>query len=221
MQIRTWPAALATFLVVGGMAAYAASTITLGWGPVSHETLAGYRVYYGTTSGEYTESVDVGNVTAATISGLPDCVTQYVAVKAYAENGNESETFSNEISGWPRPSFVNVTRFDDPEKSYLEAPDSGVVQQQLNVYGGNFQSGVSSRIWPEYHGLTVVRTHRSSCSRILITFEIASDIQGGSVAVDVFNPDGVYGPLDFNVMTVVVPVVPNVVREDLLPPVVE
>ena len=77
--------------------------ITLAWDPVTTnvdgtpiEDLAGYRLYYGTSSGNYTHVIDVGNVTEYTVYNLKSGV-YYFAVTAYDVAGNESD-FSNEIS---------------------------------------------------------------------------------------------------------------------------
>ncbi len=59
--------------------------------------LAGYRVYYGTSSGEYTQVQDAGNVTEQTLDNLTDGQTYYFAVTAYDHSGNESG-YSNEVS---------------------------------------------------------------------------------------------------------------------------
>lgn len=59
--------------------------------------LNGYIVYYGTSTGSYSQSVDVGNVTAYSVTGLSDGATYYFAVSAYDTSGNES-TKSNEIT---------------------------------------------------------------------------------------------------------------------------
>ncbi len=58
--------------------------------------LAGYKVYYGTTSGGYSSSVDVGNVTSTKVGNLAKNVTYYFAVTAYDTAGNES-IYSNEV----------------------------------------------------------------------------------------------------------------------------
>ena len=53
-------------------------------------------MHYGTTSGDYDYSVDVGNFTSCTISGLQEGATYYFAVTAYIDNC-ESD-YSDEIS---------------------------------------------------------------------------------------------------------------------------
>jgi hypothetical protein len=59
--------------------------------------LAGYKVYHGTSSLDYTWDADVGNVTTYKIDGLTPEITYFFAVTAYDTSGNESE-FSNEVS---------------------------------------------------------------------------------------------------------------------------
>lgn len=57
--------------------------------------LTGYRIYYGTSSGQYSNSVDVGTFTSSVISGLTVGETYYFVVTAYDTAGNESG-YSNE-----------------------------------------------------------------------------------------------------------------------------
>ena len=59
--------------------------------------LQGFRIYYGTSSRNYSHSIDVGNVTIYTANNATDGVIYYVAVTAYDSLGNESD-YSNEVS---------------------------------------------------------------------------------------------------------------------------
>ena len=66
----------------------------LHWSPVESSDeciIAGYKVNYGTTSGEYTQVVDVGNVTLCDLDLLPLVPTQayYFAVNAYSTTGQD------------------------------------------------------------------------------------------------------------------------------------
>jgi hypothetical protein len=77
-------------------AAHAAS-VDLEWDPNIEPELAGYKIYWGTSSGNYTSSIDVGETTTYTLSGLDEGKTYYFAATAYDGDGNESG-YSNQIS---------------------------------------------------------------------------------------------------------------------------
>ena len=59
---------IATFVLLGATAAQAA-TLTLAWDP-NPEPVSGYILYWGSQSGQYTQSLNVGKVTSRTLSGL-------------------------------------------------------------------------------------------------------------------------------------------------------
>ena len=75
-------------------------SVALAWDASSNLAVTGYRVYYGVASGNYTNSVTVGNVTTNTVPGLASGVTYFFATTAYTASGQESP-FSNEISFVP------------------------------------------------------------------------------------------------------------------------
>ncbi|MCI0620413.1 MAG: fibronectin type III domain-containing protein [Acidobacteria bacterium] len=87
---------LAVVSLLGGtqFIAYGAD-VSLSWSPNSESDLAGYKVYYGTSSHNYSSSVNVSKVTSYTLTGL-NAGTYYFAVTAYDTAGNES-SFSNEV----------------------------------------------------------------------------------------------------------------------------
>ena len=72
-------------------------SVSLAWTPSADPTVAGYRVYYGVASRSYTNIVDAGNTTSATISGLIEGTTYYFAATAYDTLGLESD-YSDEAS---------------------------------------------------------------------------------------------------------------------------
>ena len=82
-----------------------ASPKTLSWdAPTTYtdgtalSNLAGYKIYVGTSHGNYTRSIDVGNVTTCTIDSLSLAPgTYYFAATEYDSEGKES-AFSNEVS---------------------------------------------------------------------------------------------------------------------------
>lgn len=75
----------------------ATSTVSVAWNPSTDPTVAGYRVYSGTSSGVYTQETDAGNATSATLTGFNAGQTYFFAVTAYNSSGLESAP-SNEIS---------------------------------------------------------------------------------------------------------------------------
>jgi fibronectin type 3 domain-containing protein len=79
------------------LAALATQSVTLIWNPSSDTNVAGYRIYYGTVSQDYTSVVTVGNVTNATITGLADGTTYFFAATTLDAAGDES-AFSNEAT---------------------------------------------------------------------------------------------------------------------------
>jgi hypothetical protein len=72
-------------------------SVTLAWDPNPEPDVNGYSVYYGTFPRIYTQSTNVGNVTVATVYGLPEGATHYFALTAKNTSGLESD-FSNEIT---------------------------------------------------------------------------------------------------------------------------
>jgi uncharacterized protein YtpQ (UPF0354 family) len=71
-----------------------AGDVSLAWDPNTEPVLAGYWLFYGTASGQYSTQLDVGNVNTFTVSNLVPG-TYYFAAKAYGINGEQSG-FSNE-----------------------------------------------------------------------------------------------------------------------------
>ena len=75
-----------------------AGQVNLAWDPNTQSTLGGYKLYYGTASGNYSSNVDVGNKTAYTVANLQDGAKYYFAVKAYDTTKTVESGFSNEVS---------------------------------------------------------------------------------------------------------------------------
>ena len=72
---------------------HAAESVTLAW---DAERAVGYRLHYGTASGNYTQIQDVGNRTMATVSNLTAGQTWFFVVTAYNAGGESPP--SNEVS---------------------------------------------------------------------------------------------------------------------------
>jgi len=71
--------------------------VTLAWDRSPDSSVTGYRIHYGAASGNYTNSIVVGNVTTNAVQELTSGVTYFFAITAFAASGLESG-FSNETS---------------------------------------------------------------------------------------------------------------------------
>jgi len=110
----------------------------------SSDNIIGYRIYYGTSQGNYPEKVECGNVTDYTVSGLVEDVTYYLVARAYNQygestNSNEvtcliisfsggvvtkvfGETSDSDYKGVVQDTFININA------------EIGVASQTLNTY---------------------------------------------------------------------------------------
>ena len=98
-----------------------AAQATLAWDQNPESDIAGYKIHYGTVSGNYQYDVDVGNSTSCTISGLTEGTKYYFAATAYNAAG-ESE-LSQEISY--TPSAAPNTPSDSLDEVIIDDGDSG------------------------------------------------------------------------------------------------
>ncbi len=71
-----------------------AAQLSVGWNPCT-VPVAGYKVYYGVSTGQYTNSVDAGNSLGCTLQNLSDS-TYYIAATDYDAYNNTSG-FSTEL----------------------------------------------------------------------------------------------------------------------------
>ena len=112
-----------------------AATANLRWDTNQDLDLAGYVIYYGTASYNYTTAVNVGLVQNHEIMGLPDGTTYYFSMTAYDTAGNES-AFSQEIAfTTPVPSDRSGKLGNPPEPSD-SSDDSDIQSDSSGSSGG-------------------------------------------------------------------------------------
>lgn len=94
-------------ILLGATSRVEAANVSLAWDPSTNNVdgtpltdLAGYKIYYGTTSQVYAAIIDVGPVTTATVTNLPAGVTYFFVVTCYDTFGVES-VFSQELAWTP------------------------------------------------------------------------------------------------------------------------
>src|ERR1700761_1879277 len=74
-----------------------ADSVKISWVADGSSQVAGYKIYQGTTSHNYTKSVKVSKTsTSTTITGLTTGTTYYFAATSYDSAGNQS-AYSDEI----------------------------------------------------------------------------------------------------------------------------
>ena len=87
---------LTAILVVLPGSCYSAQ-VTIAWDANSEPEVAGYKLHYGTSAGQYPSLSDVGGQTACMLAGLQAGVAYFFAATAYDTYGNQS-SYSQEVT---------------------------------------------------------------------------------------------------------------------------
>ncbi len=137
--------ALALFFLLSAFAlpAYAGS-LNLAWDPVSSPLVAGYVIHYGPAAGSYTASVDVGNVTTATVSALTEGATYHFVVAAY-DSAHAEGGLSNDVAA--------VIKYAVPVANFAASTVSGAAPLALNFINSSTGS-ITSYAWTFGDGTT-------------------------------------------------------------------
>lgn len=96
VDIPKRPSAKTSVVLIHGSVVPLTNCVTLAWDASTNTTVTSYKIYAGVNSGNYTNSVVVGNVLTATMCSLPVNVTNYFVVTALDGTSLES-TYSNEV----------------------------------------------------------------------------------------------------------------------------
>lgn len=109
-----WTILRAVFLMVGlGVVSFcekasAQQTLTIAWDAVTNTATAGYILYYGAQSQNYTNSLNAGTNTSIKVSNLQVGVNYYFAVTAYNTAGVEGTPSAEIVSRTaPVPFLIN------------------------------------------------------------------------------------------------------------------
>ena len=120
-----------------------ASTVTLAWDQNLEPGIAGYRVHYGTSAGNYNYSVNTGNYASCTISGLQEGTTYYFAVKAYVSSEIESG-FSEEVA-------YTIPISPQPSDSVISEPEIYLSDSSIDLFkkGPNYFARAYVTVWDD------------------------------------------------------------------------
>ena len=120
---------LCVFLVaclLGTASALQAATVQ--WNPNPESDIAGYKLSYGTQTGVYTTSIDVGNVTTWNLTLTPG-TRYFVVIQAYNTGGLYSAYSAEVIYDAPPAPTPTLTSL---------SPSSGTIATAVTISGSNF-----------------------------------------------------------------------------------
>ena len=130
---------LFVLLMLAAMHATAGS-LALAWDPVNDPRVVGYKVHYGTSSGNYTAQMDAGNVTTSTVPNLADGATYYFAVTAY-DGSLVQSGFSNEVVGTVAAAPVGA-----PVANFTASTTTGTAPLAMN-FTSTSTGSISTYAW--------------------------------------------------------------------------
>jgi len=122
-----------------------AADIQLGWDPPPAQ-VTGYKLYYGTSSGDYSGVVDVGSQTSYNLSGLEGDQGYYFTVTAYDDVGNESP-FADEVSATLTASYS-----DPPNPLGADAFDEAGDSEVSDASGAGNHVTTTGATWTSQRG---------------------------------------------------------------------
>jgi hypothetical protein len=157
--------------------------VTLAWDLVPG--VAGYRIYYGQVSRLYASSVDVGNSTSMTVSGLTSGVSYYFAVTAYDQQGFESD-FSFEIS-YTVPPSGSTSSIPDTESGtaqYLTSQTFGTVRNGYSGFLGMQILVGSNPITVTTLGRMMLDGNNSVHTVKFVNASDGTDVPGGTASIE-------------------------------------
>jgi hypothetical protein len=151
---------LTVLIIIAMVSVASAKTVTLAWDANTEPDVAGYMIYYslgnpgppynGVGASEGDSPVNVGLVTTATLSNIPDDVDLYVSATAYNTSGSESvntpDVFSAAVITIPDGSNTKSVTLDwdeNPEydvigyKVYYSVGTAGPPYNGTGAYEGD------------------------------------------------------------------------------------
>ncbi len=115
--------------------------------------VTGYKIYYGTSEGNYTENIDVGNVTQYSISllSLAEGTTYYFVVRAYdvSSESDNSNTAKYTVGGAAADTELPTISIDLP----TSGPSYNSITSSVDISGtASDNKGVTQVIWSNSAG---------------------------------------------------------------------
>jgi len=207
-------AAFAVLLIgLADPASTIAATLRVSWASGTEGDLAGYRLKYGTSPGQYDADIDVGLTTSWELPDLEVNQRYYVVVTAYDQSGNRSDP-SAEVSARIPSSLAPIPALD----AALEASTNSIyaLRGRSNVfvlYGRNFAVGADVDLGA---GINPGTTVRNSQGNIQFVAAVTAQATTGPRTVTVSNPDGGVGSRSESLTVVKSPDINDDCRVDVI-----
>ncbi len=176
-------ASLYAFLLTLAAPVFAAGSITLAWDAVNSPNVRGYVIHYGPSAGSYNGSVDVGNITTASVTNLTEGATYHFAVAAYDTTHTEGGR-SNDAAG--------TVAYKVPVASFTASATSGKAPLALN-FTNSSTGAITSYSWTFGDGTT---------STVANPVKVYSTAGTYTVALKVTGPGGANTSTKSNYITV-------------------
>ncbi len=173
---------MSVFLMMSSPQAASAANADIGWN-ASSGSVAGYNVYYGTSSGNYTTTLNVGNATTATLQNLSSPV-YYITVAAYSASSYMSPLSSplviyalNASAGAGGAISSSGTSFQSSggSKTFTITPASGYIISDVKVDGNSVGPVLSYTFSKIAAGHTISATFLPA----MALWQSATDMGGG------------------------------------------
>lgn len=172
------------------------ATVMIGWDKCPESNIGGYKIHYGTSSGNYEFSVDVGNSTSCTISGLAEGLTYYFAATSYTVDNIESEFSTELVHTISASEITNPTDGAEEVKIWIEAEDANI--NYPFDYGLDGEASSDRSLWVP-NGAGNNRKSSSDAGYAEFTFEVsatANHVIWGRVPAKSKKNDSFYGSVD-------------------------
>jgi hypothetical protein len=112
--------------------------IALAWIASTNPIVAGYNIYYGSTTRNYTNVVSAGGASTVTVSNLLAGSTYYFAATAYTADGLESAFSSEAVYAMPTAPIVRAAGTTSSSRSLTV----------FGLVGNNYQVQYSTNLGP-------------------------------------------------------------------------
>ncbi len=180
------------------------ASISLGWNPSSSPGAAGYFLYYGTATHQYSRQIDAkGNLTA-TVTNLTEGLPYYFSVTTYDSSGVES-------LGSPELAYV----VPGPPKGVTLSSAQVTQTVSANVAVGTLGSIEPGALKPFTYSLVAgsgsTANSLFSISGSTLTINNVSGVSPGAYSVRIQTDDGNGGTLATNLTVTVVAATPPVI----------